>query len=496
MKEITKVASKLGIKDVECYGKYKAKIRSLNFELKGKLILVTAMTPTKSGEGKTTVSIGLADALNILKNKTALALREPSLGPTFGMKGGATGGGKATMEPSLDINLHFTGDMHAITTANNLLCANIDNHIFHGNELDIQKVTFHRCMDINDRALREITINEEKLKNNRPRKENFVITPASEIMAILCLAQDEKDLKRRLDSIMIGENGKGEPVYAKDLHITNSLMQILKDAIYPNLVQTAESTPCFVHGGPFANIAQGTNSVIATKTALTYADYVVTEAGFGADLGAEKFFDVKCREAKLDADVVVLVVTMKALREHGRENLNKHISTIQDVFNKNCVVAINHFAGDDESEIESLRRDLGCPSCVCYPFEKGGKGCVELAKMVLKNLAKRKLKFAYPLCASVKEKVEAIAKKVYGAEKVEFIGAAKEKLDKVEKLVKNYEVVIAKSQYALIDEKDITNKTLFVSDLQVRSGARFVVAICGKMNLMPGLPKYPREADS
>ncbi len=495
MEDILKIAEKLNIdkEDVECYGKYKAKIRKLDFAPKGKLILVTAMTPTKSGEGKTTVSIGIADALNSLGKKISLALREPSLGPTFGMKGGATGGGKAVVEPSEDINLHFTGDMHRVTTANNLLCANIDNHIYYGNELDIQKVTFPRCMDLNDRALREITINEEKLKNNKPRKENFVITPASEIMAILCLVESERELRKRLGNIIIGENSKGEPIFARDLNIVDSLMKILKDAIYPNLVQTAGGTPCFIHGGPFANIAQGTNSVIATKTALTYSDFVVTEAGFGADLGAEKFFDLKCRKAELDADAVVLVVTMKALREQGMPNLLKHIDTIEKVFNKKCIVAINHFAGDDEEEIERLKTDCPVPCSICYPFEEGGDGCKELAKLLIQNIKKSKLKFAYPLCSTIKEKIKAVARKVYGAKEVEFSDIAEEKLQKYEKYTKNFEVVIAKSQYALIDEKDKTSKTLKVEDVQLKNGAGFVVALCGKINLMPGLPKNPRK---
>lgn len=495
MKDIVKIAKSIGIndEDVECYGRYKAKIRNLKCAPKGKLILVTAMTPTKSGEGKTTISIGLADAINSLGKKVSLALREPSLGPTFGMKGGATGGGNSTIEPADDINLHFTGDMHAITTANNLLCANIDNHIYQGNELDIQKVTFPRCMDLNDRALREITINEEKLKNNHPRHDSFVITPASEIMAILCLSENEKDLQKRLGDVIIGENSKGEFVYAKDLKIVKSLMKILKDAMYPNLVQTAEGTPCFVHGGPFANIAQGTNSVIATKTALTFSDFVVTEAGFGADLGAEKFFDLKCREAKLDVNVVVLVVTMKAIKEHGLENVLKHIDVLENVFNKSCVVAFNHFAGDSEKEIEKFKSVCSVPCCVCYPFEQGGKGCVELSKTVIENMTNSKLKFAYSKSASIKEKIESIAKKVYGAKNVEFSSVAEEKLQKYEHLAKNYEVVIAKSQYALIDENDKKSKTLKVQDLSLKNGARFVVALCGKINLMPGLPKHPKE---
>ena len=495
MVEIKDVAKKIGVNedDLECYGRYMAKVKDLHFSPKGHLILVTAITPTRSGEGKTTVSIGLADALARLHKRVAVALREPSLGPTFGMKGGATGGGRATMEPADEINLHFTGDMHAVTTANNLLCANIDNHIYYGNALDIQKVYFPRCLDLNDRALREITINEEKLKNNRVRKEHFVITPASEIMAILCLAENEDDLRERLSNIAIGENSAGEVVYARQLNIVNSLMKILKNAIYPNLVGTAEGTPCFVHGGPFANIAQGTNSVIATKTALTYADYVVTEAGFGADLGAEKFFDVMMREANLDADAVVLVVTMKALKENGIENFEKHIDTITNVFNKSCVVAINHFKGDDDAEIEEFIEHSPVPCAVCYPFERGGEGCEKLASVLLANIKKKPLHFAYPLSSTIREKVESVAHKVYGAQNVEFVGEAKDKLEKYERLASGFEVVIAKSQYALVDEADNESKTLKVFDLELKTGARFVVCKCGKINLMPGLPKVPRE---
>lgn len=306
MEKIKKIAKKLNIKEsnLECFGEYKAKIKNLKFKEKGSLILVTSINPTKSGEGKTTISIGLADALSLLKKKVCLTLREPSLGPVFGLKGGATGGGKAVVEPSEEINLHFTGDFHAITSANNLLCAMIDNHIFQGNELDFNEVVFNRCIDMNDRALREITINEEKLKNNKPRKEHFVITPASEIMAIFCLAKNEQDLKERLGKIIVGYNSKEKPIFASDLKAENAMFLLLKEAFYPNLAQTREGTPVIIHGGPFANIAHGCNSVVATKTALSYADFVVTEAGFGADLGAEKFFDLNAKETILILNVL------------------------------------------------------------------------------------------------------------------------------------------------------------------------------------------------
>lgn len=509
MKNISLIAKKLGLKsdDIEKYGDFKAKIKRVNLCEKGKLILVTSINPTKSGEGKTTVAIGLADAFSLLKKSVCLALREPSLGPVFGMKGGATGGGKSVVVPSEDINLHFTGDMHAITSANNLLCAMIDNHIFQGNDLKIKTVVFHRCLDINDRALREITINQEKLKNNFPRKESFVITPASEIMAIVCLAKNYDDLLERLGKIIVGFNNNDLPIYARDLKAENALAIILKDAFKPNLVQTELGTPAIIHGGPFANIAHGCNSLIATKTALSLADYVVTEAGFGADLGAEKFFDIKCRMGELNPSGVVVVVTVKALKEHGSiekgfENLDKHINNIQNVFNKNCVVAINKFESDKENDLEQIRKhceDLKVPCEICSPFIEGGKGCEKLCKMVLSNLNEKKLHFAYSEKDSLKEKICCVAKKVYGASGVEFSSVAKEKMKKYEKIVKNFPICIAKTQYSLSDDEKLlgspTNFILHVKDIEIKNGAGFVVVICGEIMLMPGLPKVPNAVN-
>ena len=505
MKKIIYIAKRLGLinKNIELYGDFKAKIKNIENYEHGKLILVTAITPTKSGEGKTTVSIGLADAFSKLKKKVCLALREPSLGPVFGMKGGATGGGKATIEPSDDINLHFTGDMHAITSANNLLCAMIDNHIYFGNELDIQNVTFHRCIDMNDRALREITINQEKLKNNKERKENFVITPASEIMSILCLAESVEDLKAKLGNIIIGFNSKNKPIFAKDLKAENAMTKLLESAFNPNLVQTACGTPAFVHGGPFANIAHGCNSIIATRTALTLSNFVITEAGFGADLGAEKFFDLKCRRMGVMPRCVVLVVTVRAIFEHGFiigfENLKKHVENITKVFKQNCVVAINHFADDKEEDILKIKEmcDYIHVDCeVCYPFEKGGEGCVELAKQVIEKCTRKatKLEFAYELEDTIENKIINVAKKIYGATGVKFSDVAKSKIKMFEPYTKNFEVIIAKTQYSLSDNEKVIGCepfVLHVGDIELRAGAGFVVAICGKINLMPGLPKYP-----
>lgn len=505
MKKIIYIAKRLSLinKNIELYGDFKAKVKNVKNYEHGKLILVTAITPTKSGEGKTTVSIGLADAFSKLKKKVCLALREPSLGPVFGMKGGATGGGKATIEPSDDINLHFTGDMHAITSANNLLSAMIDNHIYFGNELDIQNVTFHRCIDMNDRALREITINQEKLKNNKERKENFVITPASEIMSILCLAESVEDLKAKLGNIIIGFNSKNKPIFAKDLKAENAMAKLLESAFNPNLVQTACGTPAFVHGGPFANIAHGCNSIIATRTALTLSNFVITEAGFGADLGAEKFFDLKCRRMGVMPRCVVLVVTVRAIFEHGFiigfENLKKHVENITKVFKQNCVVAINHFADDKEEDILKIKEmcDYIHVDCeVCYPFEKGGEGCVELAKQVIEKCTRKapKLEFAYELEDTIENKIINVAKKIYGATGVKFSDMAKSKIKMFEPYAKNFEVIIAKTQYSLSDNEKVIGCepfVLHVGDVELRAGAGFVVAICGKINLMPGLPKYP-----
>lgn len=507
MKKISVIAKKLNIKKIDKYGDFKAKIKDLNGEKNGRLILVTSINPTKSGEGKTTVAIGLGDALSLMNKNVCLALREPSMGPVFGRKGGATGGGKAQIEPSEDINLHFTGDMHAITTANNLISAVIDNHIFQGNELKFKDVTFTRCLDMNDRALREITINQEKLKNNTPRKESFVITPASEIMACLCLAKDGQDLSGRLGNIIVGFNNKDLPIFVKDLKIENALMLILKDAIFPNLVQTKIGTPAIVHGGPFANIAHGCNSIIATQTALNHADYVVTEAGFGADLGAEKFFDIKCRYAKFNVAEVVIVVTVKALKEHGNmekgfEKLEKHIENIINVFNMSCIVAINKFEGDLDCEIKEIfnfceKRKLAC--AVCSPFLEGGKGCKELAKKVLENMQDKEMKFAYDLSDDIKTKIFKVATKIYGAKDVEYLGNSLKKIEQFESMAKNYPICIAKTQYSLSDNDSLLGRpkdfSLHVKDIEIKNGAGFVVVICGEIMLMPGLPKIPNAVD-
>lgn len=510
MEKIEKIAKKLKIssKNLEKYGDFKAKIKNLPCQNKGDIILVTSINPTKSGEGKTTVAIGLADALSQLKKKTCLALREPSLGPVFGMKGGAVGGGKAMVEPSEEINLHFTGDFHAITSANNLLCAMIDNHIFQGNELHFKEVVFNRCLDMNDRALREITINEEPLKNNIKRKESFVITPASEIMAIFCLATSQDDLKERLKNIIVGFDEDDKPIYAKDLKAQNALFVLLKDAIKPNLVQTKEGTPAIVHGGPFANIAHGCNSVVGTRLALTYADFVVTEAGFGADLGAEKFFDIVCRENNFNPKCVVLVVTLKALKENGEdmklglENLEKHIDNIRNIHNKSCVVAINYFENDEARDIEKLEkflREKNLPFEICSPFLEGGKGCVRLAKKVLENFSNTPLKFAYLKTDDIITKIEKVAKNVYGAKSVKFSQKSLKNLKKIEKNAKNFEIVIAKTQYSFSDNENLKGAPkdyiLTVQDIELKNGAKFVLVVCGEIMLMPGLPKHPRAED-
>lgn len=509
---ITTIAKKLGLKkeNLELYGNYKAKISGLKLSPKGKLILVTAINPTTSGEGKTTVSIGLADAFTLLNEKVCLALREPSLGPVFGIKGGATGGGKSRVEPSDDINLHFTGDFHAITSANNLLSAFIDNHIFQGNSLNIDpnQILFHRCLDMNDRALREITINEEPLKRNVKRQESFSITAASEIMAILCLAKNIDDLKERLGNILIGFSKDNNPIYAKDLHAEEAMTILLKDAIKPNLVQTLQHTPCIIHGGPFANIAHGCNSIIATKTALSLADYCITEAGFGADLGGEKFLDMKCREASINPNLVVLVATVKALKLHGQNedlisgfsNLEKHVENIKKVYNKKVVVALNKFADDSEEDLQTIlnlcsTKQIDC--VLCSPFLEGGKGCIDLAKRVI-NLCQYKrlpLQYSYKLDDTIENKINDIATKIYGANNVVYSQLASEKLEKFNKIAQNYYVIIAKTQYSLSDDPKLIgrpqNFTLHVNDLEIKNGARFVVAIAGNISLMPGLPKVP-----
>ena len=520
MQDIGAVAARLGLKeeDIERYGKYKAKISRAPSAKRGRLVLVTAINPTASGEGKTTVSIGLADGMAKNGKKVCLALREPSLGPVFGIKGGAAGGGYAQVVPMEDINLHFTGDLHAITAANNLLCAMLDNHIFRGNELDIDpgKIYFRRCLDMNDRALRNVTVGQRG--EGVEREEHFEITAASEVMAILCLATSLKDLKRRLGNIIVGENRKGEYVYARDLKAEGSMCALLKDAIKPNLVQTLEGTPAIVHGGPFANIAHGCNSILATYTALSLADWVVTEAGFGADLGAEKFLDTKCRIAGIRPDCVVIVATVKALKLHGgadkaslseenlpalragMPNLYKHIENIRNVYNLPVVVAMNRFASDTPAEIETVMRgveEAGAKAVFTDVFLKGGEGGRELAEAVCAAAEERgMMRYAYDLNDPVEKKIDDIVKNVYGGEGAEFSEIAREKIAEAE--ARGYgklPVIIAKTQYSLSDDAKLLARpegfTVHVRDVIVKGGAGFIVAVAGNIMLMPGLGKVP-----
>ena len=535
LENITDIASKIGIKEdeLELYGKYKAKIsntvyKRLENKENGKLILVTAINPTPLGEGKTTVSIAIADGLSRIDKKSILALREPSLGPVFGIKGGATGGGRVQIAPMEDINLHFTGDIHAITTANNLLSAVIDNHIYFGNELHIQKVTWKRCMDLNDRQLREVETGLSGEKNIVPRKDGFDITVASEIMAILCLSNDLEDLKEKLGNIIIGYNDKEEPVYARDLNVQGAMAVLLKDAIKPNLVQTLEHTPAIVHGGPFANIAHGCNSIIATKLGLKLADYTITEAGFGADLGAEKFLDIKCRKAKLKPDVVVIVATIKALKYHGgvekediqKENikglekgfinLKQHISNIKNRFGLKVIVALNRFQTDTEEEIVFLKNKLekeNVEMSIVEGWAKGGEGAMDIAKKIVNmtsetsfinefSMADKEVNYIYPLEDDIKTKIRKVATKIYQAEDVQFTTQAIENIEKIQKLgYGNLPVCIAKTQYSLSDDpKNLQNEgkyIIHIRDVELKAGAGFVVAFAGKIMTMPGLPKVP-----
>ncbi len=520
MQKIGDIAKKLGLTEeqIECYGKYKAKIAADFSDRKGKLVLVTAINPTASGEGKTTVSIGLADGMARLGKKVCLALREPSLGPVFGIKGGAAGGGYAQVVPMEDINLHFTGDLHAITAANNLLCAMLDNHIFRGNELDIdpEKIYFRRCLDMNDRALRNVTVGQKG--EGLEREEHFEITAACEIMAVLCLATSLKDLKRRIGNIIVGENRKGEYVYARDLKAEGAMTVLLKDAIKPNLVQTLEGTPAIVHGGPFANIAHGCNSIIATYTALSLADWVVTEAGFGADLGAEKFLDTKCRVAGIQPDCVVVVATVKALKLHGgadkanlsqedvaalergMPNLYKHIENMQKVYQKPVIVAMNRFASDTSAEIEAVMRGVeqtGAKAVFTDVFLKGGEGGTELAEAVCgAAMRKSELHYSYDLNDPIEKKIGDIVKNVYGGDGVTYSEEAKAKIADAEK--RGYgklPVIIAKTQYSLSDDAKLLARPsgfkVHVRDIIVKGGAEFVVAVAGSIMLMPGLGKHP-----
>ena len=522
LKNIKEITDKLNIpeSEVEPIGKYKAKI-SLNYleELKdkkdGKLILVTAINPTPLGEGKTTTSIGLADGLNKIDKKAILALREPSLGPVFGIKGGATGGGHSQVAPMEDINLHFTGDIHAITSANNLLSAIIDNHIFQGNELGFDKVVWKRCIDLNDRALRTVEIGLSGEKNMTPREDHFDISVASEIMAIFCLATSLKDLKRRLGNIIVGYNKEGNPIYCHDLKAEGSLTVLLKDALNPNIVQTLENNPAIIHGGPFANIAHGCNSVLATKMAMKLADYTVTEAGFGADLGAEKFLDIKCRQMGISPDAVVIVATLRALKYHGGvakdevnneneealkegiHNLLKHVENIKK-YGLNPIVAINKFTSDTEKEIEILQNGLEgkVEFSLLENWAKGGEGAKDLAEKVVKICEESKnFKPIYELNLSLEEKIEKVAKEIYGARNVIYSDEAKTQIEQIRNLAKNMPVCIAKTQYSFSDDpKNLLCKEPFdihINSVELKNGAEFVVVKTGKIMTMPGLPKNP-----
>ena len=527
MEPITEVAKRLDIREdeLELYGKYKAKfsdelLERLKDEPDGKLVLVTAINPTPAGEGKTTTSVGLGQAFGKLGKKAVIALREPSLGPCFGIKGGAAGGGYAQVVPMEDLNLHFTGDFHAITSANNLLAALLDNHIQQGNELGIdpRQIIWKRCLDMNDRVLRNVVVGLGSKMDGMVREDHFVITVASEIMAVLCLADDMEDLKRRLGNIIVAYNFEGKPVTADDLHATGSMAALLKDALKPNLIQTLQHTPAIVHGGPFANIAHGCNSVRATKAALKLADIVVTEAGFGADLGAEKFLDIKCRKAGLKPDAVVLVATVRALKYNGgvpKENLSdenlealkkgivnleKHIENVQK-YHVPVVVTLNSFVSDTEAEvayIENFCKERGCEFALSEVWEKGGEGGIALANKVLETLENKESHFApiYEDSLSLEEKIETIAKEIYGADGVTYSPAAKKELKRITDMgMGHFPVCMAKTQYSLSDDPKKLGRpsgfTVNVREVYVSAGAEFVVAVNGSIMTMPGLPKKP-----
>ena len=528
MKPICEIAEDLGISadELELYGKYKAKLSDelcdrLEGEKDGKLILVTAINPTPAGEGKTTTSVGLGQAMKKIGKSAVIALREPSMGPVMGIKGGAAGGGYAQVVPMEDINLHFTGDMHAITAANNLLSAAIDNHIHQGNELDIdaRTITWKRCLDMNDRALRQVVVGLGGKVNGYPREDGFMITVASEIMAILCLAKDMDDLKRRIAAIVIGYNTDGEPITAGDLKIAGAMGLLLRDAIKPNLVQTLENTPCLMHGGPFANIAHGCNSIRATKLGLKLADYCITEAGFGSDLGAEKFFDIKCRIGGLKPSCVVLVATVRALKYNGgvpkaelaKENtdalkdgivnLGKHIENMQK-YGLPVIVAINRFMTDTDEELKIIEQyccDMGVDFSMCEVFAKGGDGGVELAEKVV-EVSERggEMNFApiYDEKASIDEKINTIAKEIYGADGVVYTPKAKKAIARLEKQgFDKLPICMAKTQYSLSDDLSLLGRPsgfeITVREVRVSAGAEFVVALTGDVMTMPGLPKVP-----
>jgi formate--tetrahydrofolate ligase len=529
LQRITHVAKeKLGIDDrhLEPYGHYKAKVsldyaNSLSAKPDGKLILVTAITPTPAGEGKTTTTVGLGDGLNLIGKKACICLREPSLGPVFGMKGGAAGGGYAQVVPMEDINLHFTGDFNAIALANNLLAALIDNHIHHGNELgiDVRRITWKRVVDMNDRALRDITVGLGGPGNGYPRQDGFDIVVASEVMAIFCLATSLKDLKERLGNIVIGYTTAQKAIRARDLNAHGAMAVLLKDALKPNLAQTLENNPAFIHGGPFANIAHGCNSVLATKTALKLADYVVTEAGFGADLGAEKFIDIKCRKSGLRPNAVVIVATLRALKFHGgvdlkslntenldalakgMSNLERHVNNIRNYYGLPCVVAVNHFTFDTQAEIDLLKKKMArheAPVIVCRHWAEGGKGAAELARTVVDiiDTVATDFQFVYEEKATLWEKMTSIAIKIYGASAVTADSKIHAQIRKLqEDGYGHYPVCVAKTQYSFSTDPALkgapSDHTINVREVRLCAGAEFIVMVCGDIMTMPGLPKVP-----
>lgn len=523
IENIKDIANKIGLleDDIEFYGKYKAKItfdalNKIKNNEDGKLILVTAINPTPAGEGKTTISIGLAQGFAKLNEKVVLALREPSLGPCFGMKGGATGGGYSQIVPMEDINLHFTGDIHAITTAHNLISSIIDNHIYYGNELEISEVIWKRVLDLNDRALRNIVVGVGD-SAGKIREDGFMITVASEIMAILCLSEDMEDLRQKLSNIVIGYNKSGKEVKLVDLKCVGSVVALLKDAIKPNLVQTLEGVPVLIHGGPFANIAHGCNSIIATKTALKLGDYVVTEAGFGADLGAEKFLDIKCRKANLKPDCVVIVSTCRSLKYNGGadknnikeenlealnlglNNLIRHIENIKK-YNLSIVIALNKFIFDTENEINLIKNkctELNVEFSLCEAWEKGGEGCTDLAKKVISSCGEKDdFKFLYDLDLSIKDKIKKIAKEIYRAKEVIFSPKANKEIKRLTELeYDKLPICIAKTQYSFTDNPKLLNApadfSFTINEIRLSAGAGFIVALAGDIMIMPGLPKEP-----
>lgn len=527
MEPIVNIAKKIGLgeEDIELYGRYKCKIsldaiKNLNNKKDGKLVLVTAINPTPAGEGKSTVTVGLGQALNKIGKNAVIALREPSLGPVFGIKGGAAGGGYAQVVPMEDINLHFTGDMHAITSANNLLCATIDNHIHQGNSLNIdsRRIVFKRVMDMNDRALRNIVVGMGGKANGFLREDGFMITVASEIMAILCMASDLEDLKERMGNILIAYNLEGEPVYAKDLEVQGAMALLMKDAIKPNLVQTLENTPAIIHGGPFANIAHGCNSIIATKTALKISDITITEAGFGADLGAEKFLDIKCRYGNLNPDCVVLVATIRALKHHGGvkkdelntpnvdalnkgiKNLEKQIENIK-AYGVPVVVAINKFISDSEEEIKAIEdfcKEKGVEVSLTEVWEKGGEGGIDLANKVIKTIENEpsNFKVIYSSEESIKDKILKIVQTIYGGKGVNYTPQALKQIQEIEKFnLDKLPICMAKTQYSLSDNPSLLgrpeNFDITVKEVRVSNGAGFIVVLTGDVMTMPGLPKVP-----